>query len=138
MALPPWLTGNKSRIVLKIAGILGSLGAGCYCAFRLMWNFENLRMGIVYAYLTLFCAILLSAELTLLDMHRHFKQFGRFLTTFTGRALVYIFIGGLMLEGVPGYVVGIYLITLGIVNLLAQCLCTGDSDEKQGGNPAAI
>ena len=137
MGLPPWLSGKASQIILKIAGLLGCFGAGCYCCFGVMWNFQNLRMSIVLVYLTAFCAILLSAELKLLDMHRHFKQCGRFLTTFTGRALMYIFIGGLLLEGVAGYIVGIYLITLGIVNMLAQCLCTGSEKEGEG-NPATI
>lgn len=139
MPVPMCLGPNTWVYALKAAGILGTLASGFYTTYRLMWNFDDLRWAIVFSYLVVFSVMLLSAEMNLLA-HRHFKRFGRFLTTYVGRAFFYIFIGGLMLEGIEGWVIGIYLMSLGLINIFAQCMCKGDAasaiDAVQ--TPAAI
>lgn len=124
--------------LLKAACVLGCVGSGFYTTYKLIWEFSNLRWTIVFGYCTVFAVLLLSAELNLLA-HRHFKRFGRFMTTFVGRAFFYIFIGGLLLEGIEGWCVGIYLMTLGVINIGAQCACTGQEESKPDAiQPAAI
>lgn len=126
--------------VLKAASLLGIVAAGFYTTYRLMWNFDDLRWAIVFGYLIIFNVVLFSAELNLLK-HRHFKRFGRFLTTFVGRALFYVFIGGLLLDGIEGWVIGIYLMTLGVANIIAQCVCSNEESAKAdaiAATPAAI
>jgi hypothetical protein len=106
-------------IALKVFGIIGAFGCGCYTTYGVMYDAADLRSRILFFYLAWFCVVLLSAELNLLA-HRHFKRFGRFATTFTGRALLYIFIGGLLLNGWIGYTIGGYLIALGLANIVGQ------------------
>ena len=123
MPLPQCLGPQTMMYIFKIAGILGAAASGFYTTWRLMWNPGGLRFAIVYCYLVLFSMMLLSAELSLFQ-HRHFKRFGRFLTTLSGRSFMYIFMGGLMLNDLPGYIVGIYLMCLGFLSLFASCVCS--------------
>lgn len=116
-----WICGPKTPLyVLKALGIAGALGSGFYTTFRLMWQPENVRWAIVFFYLSLFAVIILSAELNLLK-HRLFRRSGLFLTSFTGRAFFYIFMGGLMLQDY-GLIPGIWMICTGFFNLFAQCM----------------
>jgi hypothetical protein len=129
MPLPLCFGPKTYHYLLKGAGLLGATASGFYTTYRIMWNFDDLRWAIVFCYLVVFNMMMISAELNLLG-HRHFRRFGRFLTTFVGRAFFYIFIGGLMLDGVPGWIIGIYLMTLGVVNIIAQCACSGEEASK--------
>jgi len=105
--------------LIRILGGLGSFCTGCYTCWAVMWADMDLRSRIVFIYLTVFTGIICSAELNLLQ-HPHFARVGRFLTTCIGRAFFYIFIGGLLLSGIWGWVLGIYNISIGVVNILFQ------------------
>ena len=123
-------------IVLKVLGVIGAFASGCYTTYGVMYNAEDLRSRILFFYLSWFAVIMLSAELNLLA-HRHFKRFGRFATTFTGRALFYIFIGGLLLNGWIGYTIGGYLIGLGVFNIVGQFMFPNSEDAKLDSQTAA-
>ena len=119
---------------LKVLGMIGALGTGMYTTFIIMWGDDlQFRTAIVFFYLAIFCVFIISAELGLLN-HPHFRKFGRFLTTCVGRAAFYIFIGGLQLDGY-GYITGIYMISLGVLNVLLQCFCAEkiEKDLKKAG-----
>lgn len=118
--MPPQCCGEKTPLyVLTGLGLLGAVGSGLYTTYMFLWEYENIRWSIIHLYLTFFSVAIVSAELGLLN-HPAFKKFGMFLTTFTGRAFFYIFIGGLVLDG-WGWACGIYMIALGLLNLFAQC-----------------
>lgn len=105
--------------IVRILGVLGAFCTGMYTTWAIMWADMDIRSRIIFVYLALFTGIICSAELNMLQ-HPHFARAGRFLTTCVGRAFFYIFIGGLLLNGVVGWVLGIYLIALGVGNILFQ------------------
>ena len=137
MVKPPSCFGPKTMTyVLKGLGVTGAVGCGWYTSFKLMWDNENVRWAIVFFYLSFFCIAIVSAELNLLN-HPHFSKFGRFLTTYVGRAVFYIFIGGLLLDG-NGWYPGMYMIILGVVNIVSQCLFSDQLDAQVSATTTAV
>lgn len=105
--------------LVRFMGGLGAFCTGLYTTWAIMWAEMDIRSRIIFVYLSLFTGIICSAEGNLLQ-HPHFSRVGRFLTTCIGRAFFYIFIGGLLLNGVAGWILGIYMIAIGVVNILFQ------------------
>jgi hypothetical protein len=140
---PKWLGSRGTLLLLKVLGILGAIGCGEYATYSVMWHPDGFRWAILFFYIVLFSLFIITAELELLQ-HKVFKQFSKFLTTFTGRAIFYIFIGGLLLKDY-GWIPGIWMISVGFLNVIAQCACsealnvslwTGKQKEKpQGAAP---
>lgn len=114
--------------VLKMAGVLGAIGSGVYSCFQMMWQYENIRLSIIHFYVTLFSVFILSAEFEILE-HPWTRKLGMFLTRYIGRAIFYIFIGGLLLEH-WGFVPGVWMIAAGVLNVLVLCMCKDQLDGK--------
>lgn len=141
--MAPSFCGPKTVLYLiRGAGLLGGFGGGLDTTYKLMWpETFNIRWAIIFFYLCIFCLFIISAELDLLN-HPIFKKFGRFMTTFSGRAFFYLFIGGLIMNGSEWYqyIPGVYLCACAILNIVALC-CWGnyldgaDSvEDKKGGS----
>ena len=123
---PQWCGSNTTLIILKICGLLGAVGSGLYTTFEVMYSAsgeENnqIRWKIINTYLSIFAIVITSAELNLLR-HPQMAKFGAFLTTFTGRAILYVFIGGLLLKS-WGFIPGIWMLATAGLNITAQCMC---------------
>lgn len=116
--------------LLKIAGIFGAISAGIYTCNKLMYDYQNIRWSIIDFYETLFSLFIVSAELEQLE-HPALKKFGLFLTTYIGRAIFYIFMGGLLLDGSWGMVPGIWLLVCGVINIMALCACKEQLDKTK-------
>ena len=126
--MPPTCLGpNTILYLIRVAGIIGGYAGGLQTTYRLMWPVEfNIRTEILMGYLTIFNLLILSAEFNLLD-HPIFKKFGKFMTTFSGRAFFYVFIGGLILDGDVWYeyIPGVYMLCVALLNIIALC-CWGN------------
>lgn len=121
---------------LKAMGLLGAVGCGLYTCFELMWSeSNNIQWKIIYVYLTLFSAVIISAECDLM-VHPRLKEFSLFITKHIGRSMFYIFMGGVILQEY-GYIPGIWLITTGVLNVLALLLCS-QALHHPNSQPAAV
>ncbi|KAH9584064.1 Golgi apparatus membrane protein TVP15 [Trypanosoma melophagium] len=117
---------------LQILGVLGAFSSGSFALYLLMWykphDINTVRMYIAYVYITLFAVLIPAAELNFMQ-HRHLVRFSRFMLSHVGRAFMYIFMGGLLLgQQVGGWVVGVYMIALGVLNLFAAPFIEKSSD----------
>ncbi|ESL10636.1 hypothetical protein TRSC58_01627 [Trypanosoma rangeli SC58] len=122
------VTAKHFSRALQLLGVAGAFGSGSFALFLLMWSppreLGEVRMHIAFVYVVFFAVVLPAAELGMMQ-HQHLARFTRFLLSHVGRALVYIFIGGLLLGNhVGGWVVGVYMISLGVLNVLAACVTT--------------
>lgn len=112
-------------IALMILNILGAFGCGTYSIFLLItWKMSGLssiRTAVALIYLIIFSVIVPSAEIGMME-HPSLAKFTRFLLSPVGRAFLYIFMGGVLLgAGVGGWIVGIYLMAVGVLNLAVSC-----------------
>lgn len=110
-------------ILLAVLTIVGAFGCGSYSLWLLVTrNYGGIsafRMTVALVYLTAFSAILPSAELGFMR-HPHLQKFARFLMAPMGRAFLLIFMGGVILgNGVGGWIVGIYLLAVGVFSIIA-------------------
>eukprot|EP01012_Entosiphon_sulcatum_P007872 TRINITY_DN14119_c0_g1_i1.p1 TRINITY_DN14119_c0_g1~~TRINITY_DN14119_c0_g1_i1.p1 ORF type:complete len:201 (-),score=25.94 TRINITY_DN14119_c0_g1_i1:20-622(-) len=82
---------------------------------------------LLSTYIVTFCALCLLSELRFVPICRRCSyrclQHIYFLTTPRGRGVFYIFLAGLMLDGIAGYVIGCILGLLGVANLIGSCFC---------------
>ena len=115
--------------ILQVGGIVGAVASGLYTTYMLMWEYTTLRWAIMYFYLTVFSFAIIIAELGFLQ-HKAFHTYAMFLTTYTGRGLFYIFMGGLLLKD-WGIVVGIYMFTMAILNIGSVCCYSDNLKEGQ-------
>ncbi|ORC86833.1 uncharacterized protein TM35_000251290 [Trypanosoma theileri] len=125
---------------LQILGVLGAFGSGSFALFLLMWfqphDINSVRMYIAYVYITLFAVLIPAAELNLMQ-HRHLVRFSRFMLSHVGRAFMYVFMGGLLLgQQVGGWVVGVYMIALGVLNLFAAPFTKNSAEVSTTGGMA--
>lgn len=128
ITMPPkasFIGSRLSQNILKALGVAGAIACGLFSTYKLMWQPESVRWAIVFFYVSFFSLFIISAELGLLN-HKQFRKFGMFLTTYSGRAAFYIFLGGLLLHDY-GWIPGVYMLCLGVTNVVAQCVCTGDA-----------
>ncbi|CAG9570002.1 conserved hypothetical protein [Leishmania major strain Friedlin] len=107
---------------LKILGILGAFGCGTYVLFLFMiHHYHSIRSFAALLYLLTFSIIIPSAESGLLNSTM-LAVFARFLISPMGRAFLYVFMGGVILGiGIGGWVVGVYLFVVAILNVIAGC-----------------
>ncbi|KEG08601.1 hypothetical protein DQ04_06831030 [Trypanosoma grayi] len=129
-----FFTAGAFGRVMQVLGVLGAFGSGSYALYLLMWfrpdGIDTLRTFVAYAYLTLFAVVIPSAELGMMQ-HRHLVRFARFLLSHVGRAFLYIFMGGLLLgQDVAGWILGAYMIALGVLNVVAACTTPHHSDAQ--------
>jgi hypothetical protein len=114
---------NTPVYVTKSITITGGLAAGLYSTNRMLYydGTDRFRWHLIFFYLAALSILVLSAEFNLMR-HRVFKAFAAFLSTCTGRGVTYIFIGGLMLlTDTPGLIIGICMMTAGVINMFAWC-----------------
>ena len=136
--------GYEWLIVLKGMGILGSFGAGFYSTYMALFapsgSEENkIRWKIIFFFLAFFSVLCTSAELNLLK-HPAMAKYGVFLTSYIGRAIFYIFIGGLLLKDY-GFIPGCWLLGTAILNIFALCCCKDaieNGGKKKQQNPLGI
>jgi hypothetical protein len=115
--------------LLKFAAILGAVGAGVYSCNQLMYTYTTIRWSLLHFYNTIFSLFIFSAEFELLE-HPALKATFGILLSYTGRALFYFFMGGLMLDS-WGYVPGIWLLCTGAANIIALCFCKAQLDKTK-------
>lgn len=110
-------------LVLMILNVLGAFGCGTYSLYLFITHrYSSVGTFVALMYLLGFSIIIPSAELGLMA-HPYLMRFSRFLVSPVGRAFLYIFMGGVILgNGVGGWVVGIYLLALGVLNIGAMCV----------------
>lgn len=123
------------KIILRVMGILGAIGIGLYSANDFLWAPFDLRFKIVDAYLCMFAAVIISAEMNWMT-HPWIAGFGLFLTKYTGRAIFYIFLGGLVLDGY-GYIPGIWLLATAVLNIVSLCFCSGKLKDNKAADTKA-
>ncbi|RNF13274.1 putative golgi apparatus membrane protein [Trypanosoma conorhini] len=120
------VTAKNFSYLLQLLGVAGAFGSGSFALFLLMWfpprEITEVRMYIAYVYVILIAVVLPAAEVGTMR-HRHLAHFTRFLLSHVGRAFVYVFTGGLLLGNrLGGWVVGVYMISLGVLNVFAACV----------------
>ncbi|EAN83760.1 hypothetical protein C3747_122g251c [Trypanosoma cruzi] len=125
------VTAKNFVFLLKFLGVAGAFGSGSLALFLLMWfrphELNEVRMFIAYVYIIFFSVISPAAEVGMMQ-HRHLMRFTRFLLSNIGRAFLYVFIGGLLLgTHIAGWIVGVYMISLGVLNIFAYCVTGEDS-----------
>jgi hypothetical protein len=123
---PQWCGSNTTLYILRACGLLGAIGSGLYTTFMVMYapassDQATWRWKVIYFYLAFFSVAITSAELDLLR-HPAMQKYGNFLTSFTGRAILYVFIGGLLLHE-WGFVPGCFMLFTAGLNIVAQCFC---------------
>ena len=109
-------------LILKILNILGAFGCGTYALYLFIQHqWEGIRTFICLIYLLAFSIIIPAAEAGLMK-HPLLSSFARFSVSPIGRAFLYIFMGGVILgQGIGGWVIGIYLFAIGVLNVIAAC-----------------
>lgn len=109
-------------LILKILNILGAFGCGSYALFLFIrHDYDTIRTFVALIYLLAFAIVIPAAEAGLMN-HPLLSSFARFLVSPIGRAFLYIFMGGVILgNGIGGWVIGIYLFAIGVLNVVAAC-----------------
>lgn len=109
-------------LILKILNILGAFACGSYALYLFIQHkWDNIRTFVALIYLLGFSIVIPAAEAGLMK-HPLLSSFARFIVSPIGRAFLYIFMGGVILgNGIGGWVVGIYLFAIGVLNVIAAC-----------------
>jgi hypothetical protein len=109
-------------LILKILNILGAFGCGTYTLYMFIEHkYNSIRTFIALIYLLAFSIVIPAAEAGLMK-HPLLSAFARFIVSPIGRAFLYIFMGGVILgEGIGGWIIGIYLFAVGVLNVIAAC-----------------
>lgn len=120
------VTSRPFPLALRILALLGAFATGTYSLWCLITHrfggINGIRMVVALLYLLLFSVIIPAAELGLMQ-HPHLSKFARFVLSPVGRAFLYIFMGGVLLgNGAGGWVVGVFMLALGVVNVVASCV----------------
>ncbi|GET86442.1 hypothetical protein, conserved [Leishmania tarentolae] len=110
-------------MVLKILAILCAFGAGTYSLYLfIIYSYFGIGFFAALLYVLVFSIIIPSAELGLMSSSV-VSVFARFLTSPMGRAFMYVFMGGVVLgHGIGGWVVGVFLFVVAVINIIAGCL----------------
>ncbi|CAJ1006212.1 putative COPI associated protein [Leishmania naiffi] len=110
-------------LVLKILNIIGAFACGSYSLFLFITHrFNDVRTFAALLYLLGFSIVIPSAESGLMN-HPMLASFARFLVSPIGRAFLYVFMGGVILgNGIGGWVIGVYLFAIGVLNICAACI----------------
>ncbi|KPA75915.1 hypothetical protein ABB37_08084 [Leptomonas pyrrhocoris] len=109
-------------LILKVLNIIGAFGCGTYALFLFIQHrWDSIRFFVALIYLLAFSIVIPAAEAGLMK-HPLLSFFARFLVSPIGRAFLYIFMGGVILgNGIGGWVIGIYLLAIGVLNVVAAC-----------------
>jgi hypothetical protein len=100
---------------LGFAGMGGAAFVGVWCF--LTCKITDLKLKVIMIYLPVFAAVGVCSELTCLPVLKKFEVLGSWI----GKGLFYIFLGTLCLgSGLAGWIVGIYLILLGLAVLIIR------------------
>jgi hypothetical protein len=109
--------------MLKAAALLGALGAGLYSCNELIFPKDSddrtAQWTLLHFYNTLFSVLVTSAEFEVLE-HPTLKAAFGVLQSYVGRAAVYVFMGGLLMDG-WGYIPGVWLMVVATCNILGLC-----------------
>ncbi|KAK7196324.1 COPI associated protein [Novymonas esmeraldas] len=110
-------------LILKILNILGAFACGSYVLFLFIQHkYGDVRTFCALLYLLAFSIVIPSAEAGLMN-HPLLASLARFLVSPIGRAFLYVFMGGVILGvGIGGWVIGIYLLAIGAINIAAACI----------------
>ncbi|KAG5485617.1 hypothetical protein LSCM4_06573 [Leishmania orientalis] len=110
-------------LTLTILNILGAFACGSYALFLFITHkYRDIRTFAALLYLLGFSIVIPSAELGFMK-HPMLASFARFLVSPIGRAFLYVFMGGVILgNGIGGWIVGIYLLSIGVLNISAACI----------------
>lgn len=135
--------------ILRMSGIVTcsiTLVIELACTITELFTLK-LQSFVLSLYLVLFVVATLFAELRFIECFRNFTfrclKHIYFVSSYTGRGLFYIFIGTLMFDRAIGYILGVAMIIIGLVNVTAASLCPGrlpvfvdkwamDDDQLQG------
>ncbi|KPI88105.1 hypothetical protein ABL78_2792 [Leptomonas seymouri] len=109
-------------LVLKVLNVIGAFGCGTYALYLFIQHrWDSIRFFVALIYLLAFSIVIPAAEAGLMK-HPLLSSFARFIVSPIGRAFLYIFMGGVILgNGVGGWIIGIYLLAVGIVNIVSAC-----------------
>ncbi|KAG5484954.1 hypothetical protein LSCM1_07030 [Leishmania martiniquensis] len=110
-------------LTLTVLNILGSFACGTYTLFLFITHrYHDIRTFAALLYLLGFSIVIPSAELGLMN-HPLLAGVARFIVAPIGRAFLCIFMGGVILgNGIGGWIVGIYLLAIGVLNISAACI----------------
>eukprot|EP00668_Euglena_longa_P003549 GGOE01004147.1.p2 GENE.GGOE01004147.1~~GGOE01004147.1.p2 ORF type:complete len:307 (-),score=83.55 GGOE01004147.1:287-1207(-) len=124
------LTNEVARL-LRTSGIT-------VCSLTILIEFAStitelltfkLQSFVLSLYLVLFVVATLFAELRFIECFRNmtfrFLKHIYFVSSYTGRGLLYIFMGTLLFDTAIGYILGVAMILIGLTNILAANLCPG-------------
>eukprot|EP01062_Namystynia_karyoxenos_P062134 TRINITY_DN55062_c0_g1_i1.p2 TRINITY_DN55062_c0_g1~~TRINITY_DN55062_c0_g1_i1.p2 ORF type:complete len:175 (+),score=69.37 TRINITY_DN55062_c0_g1_i1:82-606(+) len=127
-------TPRFMRLAVKCLGVLGCAAAAFYCLFRLFSGdipSPKVRWALLFIYLSLLSCALAAAELGWGQI-RPLYQYFMLLTSHFGRAVLYVFIGCLLLDGY-GWYPGLFLIAVGVCNLFMVCKGSPEPEPAQQG-----